>query len=819
MRKITFFKMMLVALVMLLGSGSVLGQYAGTGTFTKITSLGDLTDGYYVVLNSGDAFAMNNTNAGTFFAHTAITPSAGTITNPATAIVWKIETNGGGRTVYNEATSKYVSYTGSSNAAYAVDAVTSDNQRWTFTYASNLFNIANLAITTRFLQYNASSPRFACYTATQQNIILYKMEVAEDPTTVATPTFSPVAGTYYSTQNVSISTETSGATIRYTTNGDEPTESSAVFSSPISVSATTTIKAKAYKTEMDPSATATATYVLPTEVANLGAMRSGGHGVYRITGEVLLTLKSATRNAKYVQDATGAVLIDDPTGVITTSLNIGDGITGLVGTTSTNNGMLNFTPGADPGAASTTNNTINPVEIELSELGSNEARLVKVSGVTINGEGNFTSPTNYNLNGSNNPVLRTHYNDLDYIGTAIPSVPQDIVGVVLKFNTTNQLVPRSLAEMTNTVFTSPTIIVSESSVNPMSTQIETTDQATITVNGTNLTGNITLAVTGTDASLFTLSIYSIAPTEGVVSDVTVTITYAPLVAGSHSALLTLSSAGAEDVPRSLSGTATDPPGPITAPNVIITEVYGGGGNTGAQYKNDFVELYNTTDLLVDISGWSVQYYSATGTSAGVISIPSGKTINPFGYFLLAGAGGATGADLPTPDATNTSVNISSTNGKVVLYTTNSAQGLDNSTTLSLITENQYFKDYVPFGNATPVWGTALGALSNTTSAKRKNVENVFVYTQDVGADFEIGSPDPQNFGFTSATLNLTISSIFAHNAQIRFTSTAGEPVEVYNAVGQKLISTLATDGQNVLNLSEKGVMIVKVGSRIAKVIL
>ena len=69
---------------------------------------------------------------------------------------------------------------------------------------------------------------------------------------VATPTFTPPGGTFSSAQSVSISCTTSGATIRYTTNGVDPTSSSAVYSGPISViSGSVTIKARAFKSDMD----------------------------------------------------------------------------------------------------------------------------------------------------------------------------------------------------------------------------------------------------------------------------------------------------------------------------------------------------------------------------------------------------------------------------------------------------------------------------------------------------------------------------------------------------------------------------------------
>jgi hypothetical protein len=81
-------------------------------------------------------------------------------------------------------------------------------------------------------------------------------------TTVATPTFSPGGGTYTSTQSVSISDSTSGATIYYTTNGSTPTTSSTVYSGAISVSSTTTIEALAVKSGDNNSAVASATYTI-----------------------------------------------------------------------------------------------------------------------------------------------------------------------------------------------------------------------------------------------------------------------------------------------------------------------------------------------------------------------------------------------------------------------------------------------------------------------------------------------------------------------------------------------------------------------------
>ena len=80
--------------------------------------------------------------------------------------------------------------------------------------------------------------------------------------TAAAPTFSPAAGTYTSTQSVTISDATTGATIYYTTNGTTPTTSSSVYSAPITVSATETLKAIAVESGYTNSQAASASYTI-----------------------------------------------------------------------------------------------------------------------------------------------------------------------------------------------------------------------------------------------------------------------------------------------------------------------------------------------------------------------------------------------------------------------------------------------------------------------------------------------------------------------------------------------------------------------------
>ena len=96
--------------------------------------------------------------------------------------------------------------------------------------------------------------------------------------TVATPTFNPPGGSYSSPQNVTISCSTSGATIRYTTNGSNPTSLSPTYTSPISVTSSTTIKAKAFKSGWNDSQFASASFTITglyevSSLANIGTAR------------------------------------------------------------------------------------------------------------------------------------------------------------------------------------------------------------------------------------------------------------------------------------------------------------------------------------------------------------------------------------------------------------------------------------------------------------------------------------------------------------------------------------------------------------------
>ncbi|MYN17662.1 endonuclease/exonuclease/phosphatase, partial [Rugamonas sp. FT107W] len=146
--------------------------------------------------------------------------------------------------------------------------------------------------------------------------------------------------------------------------------------------------------------------------------------------------------------------------------------------------------------------------------------------------------------------------------------------------------------------------------------------------------------------------------------------------------------------------------------IVISQVYGGGGNSGARYKNDFIELFNRGDSAVDISGWSVQYASATGSSWQLTKLAGNTVLQPGQYFLVQESAGTGGTDdLPAPDTTGT-LALSGTAGKVALVSNVGALA-------GAAPAAGTYVDLVGFGTAGYFEGSAAApTLSNTTAALR-----------------------------------------------------------------------------------------------------
>ena len=180
-------------------------------------------------------------------------------------------------------------------------------------------------------------------------------------------------------------------------------------------------------------------------------------------------------------------------------------------------------------------------------------------------------------------------------------------------------------------------------------------------------------------------------------------------------------------------------------DMVVSQLYAGGGNSGATYTNDFVELFNRGSSAVDLGTWSIQYASASGTSWQVT--PLAGSVQPGGYFLVQLASAAAiGAALPTPDASGTA-NLANTGGKVALV--RSAGALTCGAAAGSCSADPSVADLVGYGTATDYEGTGPATgLNNTTAALRGG--DGCTDTDANASDFAGAIPAPRNSATAAA---------------------------------------------------------------------
>lgn len=221
-----------------------------------------------------------------------------------------------------------------------------------------------------------------------------------------------------------------------------------------------------------------------------------------------------------------------------------------------------------------------------------------------------------------------------------------------------------------------------------------------------------------------------------------------------------------------------------AANIVINQVYGGGGNSGATYKNDFIELYNNENSPINLSGWSLQYQSATGTGNWTASALSG-TIPAHSFFLVqeaAGSGGTT--SLPSPDATGT-LSLGAAAGKVILSNSTVVLNGPNPTGATII-------DKVGYGPAANGFETAPAAAPDNANSVTRIAEGID--NNNNFSDFAVTVPVPRNAGYT--TTAPAIISLTPPN------STAGVP---YNIALSIVFDKKVVKGSGSITVYENGV--------------
>jgi len=216
--------------------------------------------------------------------------------------------------------------------------------------------------------------------------------------------------------------------------------------------------------------------------------------------------------------------------------------------------------------------------------------------------------------------------------------------------------------------------------------------------------------------------------------------------------------------------------------LVISQMYGGGGNSGAPYTYDFLELYNPTGSSISLAGYSVQYAAATSASWNEVALPS-VSVAAGHYFLIQAAAGTTvtGINLPvTPDfvvpatgSTGNALNFSATAGKVGIVA--------NTTPLTVACPaSSAYVDLIGYGATANCYeGTGPApAPSNTTTDIRTSLTTDNINN---ATDFSTGTPTPHNSGSSSTPVTVAIHTIQGS----RSTTTGGTTTYA----GQQVITT------------------------------
>jgi Lamin Tail Domain len=185
-------------------------------------------------------------------------------------------------------------------------------------------------------------------------------------------------------------------------------------------------------------------------------------------------------------------------------------------------------------------------------------------------------------------------------------------------------------------------------------------------------------------------------------------------------------------------------------SLVVAEVYAAGGNSGAVYTNDYVELFNRGASPVAIDGWTLQYASAASTSwqqtALNGTIPAGGR-----YLVQLASGGTNGTALPASDASGTS-NLAATGGKVALV--DDATALTCGASAGSCSTAPDLEDLVGYGGAADYEGSAAASAGSATTAMAR-ADGGCTDTDDNAADFATAAPDPLNSSAAASTCSVS----------------------------------------------------------------
>lgn len=251
------------------------------------------------------------------------------------------------------------------------------------------------------------------------------------------------------------------------------------------------------------------------QVANIAALRAKwtdaldvngthfGNDVYKLTGHVIVTgINDSYRHQIFIQDATGAIVIDDPNGKVVTALESGDEIANIYGTLTDYYGLLQFAVTEEFNSpAISIYNDVTPLTVTVAEMqnveymNAHQCELIRMEDVTFNEAGTFVNGTKYTLtqNGTTGTGVWIHfYNVPGITGEAIPTGPTNLTGVNKISYSQYYLIPRIAADLgtgvpqyltENDVVVYPNPVADQLTVSLRTNAFQVSDLAVYDING------------------------------------------------------------------------------------------------------------------------------------------------------------------------------------------------------------------------------------------------------------------------------------------------------------------------------------------------
>ena len=208
--------------------------------------------------------------------------------------------------------------------------------------------------------------------------------------------------------------------------------------------------------------------------------------------------------------------------------------------------------------------------------------------------------------------------------------------------------------------------------------------------------------------------------------------------------------------------ASPPAGAVMESGLVISQVYGGGGTSGATYNSDFVELFNRGSNTESLLGWSLQF--AAGGSNTWSVMPLSGTLEPGKHLLVKlGSSGSSGASLPAADMVNTGIDLGTQSAKVAIRA--------NTSAFTSCAEG-WSIDLVSYGYADCAEFTPGPVGSATTGALRRG--SGCTDTNNNFNDFASATPSPRNSS-TSAHPCGTVTTPPPTGSPNLVVSTVGSP--------------------------------------------